>query len=185
MSTFDRLTDLPLEVESCSLEGLSAQVSSAFDRLTTVVRLRGVGFDGIGEDVVYDAVDHTALQDAGPVQKLAAETTALALADAGFRDVAGMRLGRGGLLRDAGGMRPGGGLVRDASGRRGRVGLFLAGQGDDRSGVILPDLGQVVELLPCSDFEARPLAPEIDAGGGANHIGDVGTADARGDFKEI
>jgi hypothetical protein len=71
MSTFDRLTDLPLEVESYSLEGLNAQVSSAFDRLTTVVRLHGGGFDGIGEDVVYDAVDHTALQDAGPVQKLA------------------------------------------------------------------------------------------------------------------
>jgi L-alanine-DL-glutamate epimerase-like enolase superfamily enzyme len=71
MSTFDRLADLPLEVESYSLEGLNAQVSSAFDRLTTVVRLHGGGFDGIGEDVVYDAVDHTALQDAGPVQKLA------------------------------------------------------------------------------------------------------------------
>src|SRR5579859_7519150 len=34
-------------------------------------------------------------RDTGPVQKLAAETTALALADAGFRDVAGIRLGEG------------------------------------------------------------------------------------------
>src|SRR5579863_6444077 len=48
-------------------------------------------------------------QDTGPVQKLAAETIALALADAGFRDVAGIR--------------PGGGMLRDAGGRRG---LFLA-----------------------------------------------------------
>src|SRR5579859_4074107 len=34
-------------------------------------------------------------RDTGPVQKLAAETTALALADAGLRDVAGIRLGEG------------------------------------------------------------------------------------------
>jgi enediyne polyketide synthase len=83
--------------------------------------------DGLQAALLDDwARPEPGMQDTGPVQKLAAETTALALADAGFRDVAGMRLGGGGLLRDAGGMRPGGGLVRDASGRRGRVGLFLA-----------------------------------------------------------
>jgi enediyne polyketide synthase len=48
------------------------------------------------------------VQDFGPVQKLAAETTALALADAGFREVGGR------------------GLLRDADGRCGRAGLFLA-----------------------------------------------------------
>jgi hypothetical protein len=42
-------------------------VSSAFTRLTTLVHLHGGGHEGIGEDVVYDALDHIAFQDAGPV----------------------------------------------------------------------------------------------------------------------
>jgi hypothetical protein len=71
VSTFDRLADLPLDVESYELEGLRAEVSSGFERLTTVVRLRGGGVDGIGEDVVYSADDQRALQEAGPVHDLA------------------------------------------------------------------------------------------------------------------
>ncbi len=71
MATFDRLADLPLEVEGYALEGLRANVSSGFERLSTVVRLRGGGHEGVGEDVVYDGVDQEALQDAGPVQPLA------------------------------------------------------------------------------------------------------------------
>ncbi|MGH2888338.1 MAG: hypothetical protein ACRDNJ_01790 [Solirubrobacteraceae bacterium] len=71
MSTFDLLADLPLEVESYELEGLQANVSSGFERLSTVVRLRGGGFDGVGEDVVYDAADHVAMQRAGAMQPLA------------------------------------------------------------------------------------------------------------------
>lgn len=71
MSTFDVLAGLPLEVEGYALEGMRAQVSSGFERLSTVVRLQGAGAVGVGEDVVYDAVDHVALQDAGPVLDLA------------------------------------------------------------------------------------------------------------------
>ena len=71
MSTFDTLADLPVEVDDYSLEGLRAEVSSGFERLSTVVHLRGAGHEGVGEDVVYDAVDQTALQEAGPVQPLA------------------------------------------------------------------------------------------------------------------
>jgi L-alanine-DL-glutamate epimerase-like enolase superfamily enzyme len=70
VSTFDLLADLPLEVESYGLEALSAQVSSGFDRLSTVVHLRGGGLEGVGEDVVYDAEDQVAMQEAGPVQEL-------------------------------------------------------------------------------------------------------------------
>ena len=68
MSTFDLLADLPLEVDGYSLDGLRLQVSSGFERLTTVVRLRGGGLEGVGEDVVYQAEDHVALQEAGPVR---------------------------------------------------------------------------------------------------------------------
>jgi hypothetical protein len=70
VSTFDLLADLPLEVDGYGLEGLREQVSSGFERLTTIVHLQGGGEEGIGEDVVYDAVDQTAMQEAGPVQPL-------------------------------------------------------------------------------------------------------------------
>jgi hypothetical protein len=70
MPTFDLLADLPIEVDGYSLEGLRAEVSSGFERLTTVVHLTGGGLGGIGEDVVYDGEDQTALQEAGPVHDL-------------------------------------------------------------------------------------------------------------------
>jgi L-alanine-DL-glutamate epimerase-like enolase superfamily enzyme len=71
VSTFDLLADLPLEVERYTLEGLRLQVSSGFERLSTVVHLDGGGVEGVGEDVVYQAEDHVAFQEAGPVQDLA------------------------------------------------------------------------------------------------------------------
>jgi hypothetical protein len=71
VSTFDALADLPLEVDGYELEGLRAQVSSGFERLSTVVHLHGGGAEGVGEDVVYDADDHVALQQAGAVHDLA------------------------------------------------------------------------------------------------------------------
>jgi hypothetical protein len=70
MTTFDLLKDLPVEVDGYSLEGLSQEVSSGFERLTTVVHLHGGGLEGIGEDVVYDSEDQTALQQAGAVHDL-------------------------------------------------------------------------------------------------------------------
>ena len=75
MATFDKLADLPLEVDRYTLEGLRAEVSSEFERLTTVVHLHGGGEEGIGEDVVYDAEDQVALQEAGPTQPLAGSYT--------------------------------------------------------------------------------------------------------------
>jgi L-alanine-DL-glutamate epimerase-like enolase superfamily enzyme len=75
MATFDRLAGLPVEVEGYTLEGLSAQVSSGFERLTTVVHLRGGGHEGVGEDVVYDGEDQVAFQQAGPVHDLSGRHT--------------------------------------------------------------------------------------------------------------
>lgn len=70
MSTWERLADLPVEIEEHSLEPLRAQVSSEFERSSTVIHLRGAGAEGLGEDVTYDAVDHEILQAAGPVLPL-------------------------------------------------------------------------------------------------------------------
>ncbi|MGH2978887.1 MAG: hypothetical protein ACRDLQ_04535 [Solirubrobacterales bacterium] len=75
MSTFDLLAGLPLEIDRYELEPLEQAVSSDFTRLSTVIRMRGGGHEGVGEDVTYDALDHVALQDAGPVQELAGSWT--------------------------------------------------------------------------------------------------------------
>jgi L-alanine-DL-glutamate epimerase-like enolase superfamily enzyme len=75
MSTFDLLADLPLRVDGYELEGLRANVSSGFERLSTVVHLKGDGGEGLGEDVVYDAEDQVALQEAGAVLDLAGAYT--------------------------------------------------------------------------------------------------------------
>jgi L-alanine-DL-glutamate epimerase-like enolase superfamily enzyme len=79
--TFDGLAQLPVEIESYSLEGLEADVSSDFTRLSTVIHMRGGGEEGVGEDVTYDALDHVALQDAGPVLDLAGRRTLGELCD--------------------------------------------------------------------------------------------------------
>ena len=71
MATFDLLANLPLEVDGYALEGLRTNVSSGFERLSTIIHLHGGGVEGLGEDVVYDAVDHIALQKAGSVHDLA------------------------------------------------------------------------------------------------------------------
>ena len=75
MSTFERLSDLKVTIERYELEGLRAEVSSGFDRLTTVVHLHGRGHEGVGEDVVYDAGDQERMQQAGPVQPLSGSFT--------------------------------------------------------------------------------------------------------------
>ena len=75
MATFDRLADLPIQVDGYDLEGLEADVSSDFTRLTTLIRMRGGGEEGVGEDVVYDALDHIALQATGPVLDLTGPST--------------------------------------------------------------------------------------------------------------
>ena len=75
MSTFDRLSGLALTVERYELEGLRAQVSSGFERLSTVVHLHGAGHEGVGEDVVYDPGDQELMQQVGPVAPVAGEFT--------------------------------------------------------------------------------------------------------------
>jgi len=62
MSLYDRVAGLPLEIDSYELEGLEKDVSSGFVRRTTVVRLRGGGHEGVGEDVTYDGDEQLAFQ---------------------------------------------------------------------------------------------------------------------------
>jgi L-alanine-DL-glutamate epimerase-like enolase superfamily enzyme len=75
VATYDLLRDIPFVLEDYALEGLDQEVSSGFVRRTTVIRLRGEGHEGVGEDVTYDGDDQLALQAAGPELPLAGEHT--------------------------------------------------------------------------------------------------------------
>ena len=76
VASYDQIKDLPLKIDSYELQGLEFHPpGSEFDRLTTIIHLKGDGDEGIGEDVVYDALDHVAFRDAGPVLELAGEHT--------------------------------------------------------------------------------------------------------------
>ena len=75
MSDWDRIKDLELRVEEVALERLERDVSSDITRVTTVIRLRGDGHEGIGEDVVYDAEDHPDPRDPRAVLPLTGRHT--------------------------------------------------------------------------------------------------------------
>jgi L-alanine-DL-glutamate epimerase-like enolase superfamily enzyme len=66
MALFEKLAELPIEVESYELEGRDATYGD-FTRPSTIIHLRGGGEEGLGEDVVYDVLDHIAHRDAGPI----------------------------------------------------------------------------------------------------------------------
>jgi len=75
MSSWERLAELPLQIEDYELSPLQATVSSEFERKSTLIRLRGAGERGIGEDVTYDGVDQDILRAAGPTLPLAGRFT--------------------------------------------------------------------------------------------------------------
>ena len=69
-----QISELPIEISEYELTGHDREFGD-FTRPSTVVHLRGGGQEGIGEDVVYDVLDHIAHRDAGPVLDLTAPTT--------------------------------------------------------------------------------------------------------------
>jgi hypothetical protein len=73
--TYDKIAGLTLAVDSYELEPRELDVSSDFTRMSTLIKLRGGGEEGIGEDVTYQGLDHVALQDAGPILDLAGSHT--------------------------------------------------------------------------------------------------------------
>ena len=75
VSTYARLAELPLTIEGHELERLERPVSSEFTRVTTIVRLRGAGEEGLGEDVTYSGEDHERFAEPGAALPLAGEWT--------------------------------------------------------------------------------------------------------------
>jgi L-alanine-DL-glutamate epimerase-like enolase superfamily enzyme len=58
MALYDKVRELPVELEAFRTERLQLDVSSDFTRVTTVVVLEGGGETGRGEDVTYQADAH-------------------------------------------------------------------------------------------------------------------------------
>jgi len=81
LSLYDRVRDLPLQVDAYELEGLELQARADFLRKTTVVHLQGGGEEGIGEDVTYHAELHDAAQARGLVHALAGDWTLASFSD--------------------------------------------------------------------------------------------------------
>jgi hypothetical protein len=75
VSTYESVADLPLKIDSYALEPRELSFGEVFTRMTTVVRLRGGGEEGAGEDVTYDGLDHVALQTARAELPLAGSYT--------------------------------------------------------------------------------------------------------------
>jgi len=75
ISLWPRVADLPLLVESCEYQRLSAVLAQEFERVTTHVHLRGAGADGLGEDVSVYVEDGGSLHEVQPVLPLAGEWT--------------------------------------------------------------------------------------------------------------
>ena len=74
MSHYARLASLPVEISGYELSAHDLELGS-FTRGSTVVELSGAGETGLGEDVVYDVLDHIAHRDAGPVHDFTGVTT--------------------------------------------------------------------------------------------------------------
>jgi len=74
VGTYDRLAELPIEISSYELEDRDREYGD-FTRPSTIIHLRGGGQEGLGEDVVYDVLDHIAHRDAGPVLDLSGPGT--------------------------------------------------------------------------------------------------------------
>jgi hypothetical protein len=82
MRTYDRVSQLALDVDAYELGALERPVSSGFVRHTTVVRLRGGGEEGVGEDVTYEAAEHELQRATGPMHPLAGSYTLQSFSEA-------------------------------------------------------------------------------------------------------
>ena len=80
-ATYDRLAELPISVEGYEFEDRDREYSPEFTRASTIIHMKGAGEEGLGEDVIYDVLDHIAMRDAGPVHDLTGAGTLGELCD--------------------------------------------------------------------------------------------------------
>ena len=75
MTDWAKLRDLPIEVSGYEFEANDHEYSPEWTRGSTLVKIQGGGHQGIGEDVVYEVLDHIANRDLGPRFDLTATKT--------------------------------------------------------------------------------------------------------------
>jgi hypothetical protein len=78
MAMYDALADLPLQIDTYTLEGRGRTIKAGefeMERLTTTIHLQGGGEEGLGEDVTYTPELQQAQQETGPVLPLAGSWT--------------------------------------------------------------------------------------------------------------
>jgi hypothetical protein len=194
--TYDRIAGLPLRVEGYALERRSLQLAPEFARVTTVITLHGAGEEGVGEDVVYDEVDHDAQLAAGPTLPLAGDWTL----DGFARHLDGVALFPADPVRDFSrnyrrwayesaaldlALRQAGASLADALGLTARPVTFVVSMRFDDP----PDAGRVRRLLertPGLRFKLDPTddwTPElIDELAG---LGVVATVDMKGAYDDV
>ena len=80
-SLWPSIAGLPLVIEACEYERLNAVLTHEFERITTHVRLVGLGVEGLGEDVSIYREDGTALHETRPSLPLAGEWTLASFCD--------------------------------------------------------------------------------------------------------
>lgn len=67
MTTYARVAELSVDIETWTFAPLTLAVSGGWERRTTLVRAHGRGSIGVGEDVTYETGDHEAV-DASPLR---------------------------------------------------------------------------------------------------------------------
>lgn len=80
-SPWERLAELPVEIEGYELEPLQQSFGPEFVRKTTVIHLRGAGEAGVGEDVTYEPADQEAFQRSEPERALCGGFTIASFAE--------------------------------------------------------------------------------------------------------
>jgi L-alanine-DL-glutamate epimerase-like enolase superfamily enzyme len=90
-SLYQRVANLDLVVEEVALEPLLLE-GGPFPRRTTVVKLRGGGLEGVGEDITYVPEDQVALQEAFLEGRLPLPLTGATTLDGFSRRLDGVKL---------------------------------------------------------------------------------------------
>jgi L-alanine-DL-glutamate epimerase-like enolase superfamily enzyme len=159
-SLWKRIAELPLEVGGYRLERLEADVTRNFTRVTTLVRLAGVGEEGLGEDVTWYPEAHDREQAAGPSRQLAGAWTLESFSAALGIEEPHKRWAYESAALDLA-LRQAGRSLADALGRRPRPATFVVspGLGDPPSAEALR---RRLELYPELRFKLDPASAWTD-----------------------
>jgi hypothetical protein len=170
MSLYARVAELPLRVDSYSLDRLEKDVSSGFKRVTTVVRLRGGGEEGIGEDVTYDGTLHPPpadlpLERAGTLDELSGLLDGVDLFPGAIVRMGAFRFYRRWAFESAAldlALRQGGTSLAGAVGREPRPVSFVVSTRIPEPPTVVP-LHRLLERFPGTRFKLDPTSDWDDA----------------------